>query len=108
MDTRKLTKEYRLAFWTQLARERAESGRNVRAFCEERGLHENTYYYWQRKLREATYSAAAPAGGGAAENRARSERMGGGSGNRAGGAARGNCAGTADSFNRTRRIAAQH
>ena len=34
-------------------RERVESGQSVRAYCENAGIHENVYYYWQRKLREA-------------------------------------------------------
>jgi hypothetical protein len=35
-------------------RERKESGLSIKAFCENEGFHENIYYYWQRKLREAT------------------------------------------------------
>jgi hypothetical protein len=35
-------------------RERKESGLSIKAFCENAGFHENIYYYWQRKLREAT------------------------------------------------------
>jgi len=37
-------------------RERKESGLSVRAFCENAGFHENIYYYWQKKLREAACS----------------------------------------------------
>jgi transposase-like protein len=33
--------------------ERKESGLSVKAFCEGAGIHENSYYYWQKKLREA-------------------------------------------------------
>jgi hypothetical protein len=33
--------------------ERQESGLSIRAFCEKAGFHENIYFYWQRKLREA-------------------------------------------------------
>ena len=56
MDTRKITKEFRLAHWAQIARERAESGKNVRDYCRQIGVHENTYYHWQRRLREASIS----------------------------------------------------
>jgi transposase-like protein len=35
-------------------RERSESGLNVRDFCRQVGIHENTYYHWQRKLRESS------------------------------------------------------
>jgi len=34
-------------------RDRAERELSVRAYCVEAGIHENTYFYWQRKLREA-------------------------------------------------------
>jgi hypothetical protein len=34
-------------------RERKESGLSIRAYCESAGYHENIYYYWQRKVREA-------------------------------------------------------
>ena len=54
MDTRKIAAEYRLAHWTQIMRERSESGLNVRDFCRQVGIHENTYYHWQRKLRESS------------------------------------------------------
>lgn len=53
MDTRKITKEYRLSHWAGIMRERAESGLTVKEFCESAGFHENIYYYWQRRLREA-------------------------------------------------------
>jgi hypothetical protein len=34
-------------------RKRKESGLSIKTFCENEGFHENIYYYWQRKLREA-------------------------------------------------------
>jgi putative transposase len=53
MNTREIAGEYRLAHWTEVMRERADRGISIRAYCEEAGIHENTYFYWQRKLREA-------------------------------------------------------
>jgi len=53
MNTRKIAAEYRLTQWAGIIRERQESGLNVKAFCEAKGFHENIYFYWQRKLREA-------------------------------------------------------
>lgn len=53
MDTRKIASEYRLSRWSQVMREREDSGLSDKAFCKEVGFHENVYYYWQRKLREA-------------------------------------------------------
>jgi putative transposase len=67
MDTRKIAGQYRLTQWSEVIRRRTESGLNVRGFCDREGIRENTYYYWQRKLREAACGetgAALPAPGG--------------------------------------------
>lgn len=53
MNTRDIAAEYRLSHWAGIIRERAERGMSIRLFCRETGIHENTYFYWQRKLREA-------------------------------------------------------
>ena len=53
MNTRKVAAEFRLSYWAQIMNKRQESGLSVKAFCENAGFHENIYYYWQRKLREA-------------------------------------------------------
>ncbi len=53
MNTREIAAECRLAHWTQIIRRRSESGLTIKAFCANEGYHENIYYYWQRKLREA-------------------------------------------------------
>jgi putative transposase len=52
MTTREITNEYRLTQWAGVIRRRVESGQKIREFCETEGIHENTYYYWQKKLRE--------------------------------------------------------
>ena len=44
--------EYRLQHWSGIIKECKESGLSVRAYCESAGIHENRYYYWQKKLRE--------------------------------------------------------
>ena len=36
---------------------RKESGLSIKAFCENAGIHGNTYYYWQRRLRLAESGA---------------------------------------------------
>ena len=53
MNTREIASEYRLSHWAEVMRKRQESGLSVKAFCESAGFHENIYYYWQKKLREA-------------------------------------------------------
>ena len=52
MKTRYIAAEYRLSHWAQIVRERNESGLSVKAFCRKVGMHENKYFYWQKKLRE--------------------------------------------------------
>jgi hypothetical protein len=59
INTREIAKEYRLAHWSQIMRERSESGLSIKAYCERAGMHQNVYHYWQRKLREAAVIAAA-------------------------------------------------
>jgi putative transposase len=53
INTRQIAAEYRLEHWAGIVRERSESGLTVKAFCESAGLHPNSYFYWQRKLRES-------------------------------------------------------
>ena len=53
MNTRYIAAEYRLSHWEQIIRKRNESGLSISAFCENFGIHTNTYFYWQKKLHEA-------------------------------------------------------
>lgn len=51
-NTRVMTANYRLQKWTSIIQKQKESNLNIRAYCEEIGISEQSYYYWQRKLRE--------------------------------------------------------
>jgi len=53
IDTRKVKTEYRMGQWTQLLREKAGTGESISVFCNRIGVNKNTYFYWQKKLREA-------------------------------------------------------
>ena len=53
MNTREIASEYRLMQWSQALQERKARGETIGAFCESRGVSRNTYFYWQRRLREA-------------------------------------------------------
>ena len=53
MNTRELATEYRLAQWSQMLQERVASEESIQDFCLRKGVSRNTYFYWQRKLREA-------------------------------------------------------
>jgi transposase-like protein len=50
--------EYRLQGWAEIIRECQASGLTNREFCTQRGIGEKTYYYWLRKVREATAASA--------------------------------------------------
>jgi len=52
MDTRKVAAEYRLVQWAQMLGARVESGQSIKEFCRIAGISRNTYFYWQRKLRQ--------------------------------------------------------
>lgn len=45
-----LSKQERLDTWTTIIMECRNSGMSVRSWCQENGLNEKTYYYWQRRL----------------------------------------------------------
>jgi transposase-like protein len=53
LSPKEMTKQVRLTQWAQIVHERKESGQSNRAWCRENGINEKTYYYWQRRLREA-------------------------------------------------------
>jgi len=53
MDTKKVATEYRLSQWAQMIQTKLNNGQNVKDFCQSSGISKHTYFYWQRKLREA-------------------------------------------------------
>jgi len=52
MNTREIATEYRLTQWAQAMQDRVAKGESIQTFCENKGISKNTYFYWQRKLRE--------------------------------------------------------
>ena len=59
MDIKKVSKNYRMSQWAPKIKECKESDLTVTRFCEKNGLSENSYFYWQRKLRETACEALA-------------------------------------------------
>ena len=53
MDTQKIARQFRLSEWSEAVKERIASGQSVDAFCEARRISKATYYYRQKKVREA-------------------------------------------------------
>ena len=60
MNTRHIAEEFRLSHWAGIMRERQASGLSIKAFCKSSGFHENVYFYWQRRLREAACQGLIP------------------------------------------------
>jgi len=56
MNMRTIAAEYRMQRWAEIIKECKESGLSIRMYCKNAGIHENTYFYWQKKLRETVYN----------------------------------------------------
>ena len=54
MNMREIAVEYRLTHWAQIVQDRNGSGLSIKAYCKSAGIREYQYYYWLKKLREAT------------------------------------------------------
>ena len=54
-----MKREMKLAEWTRLIQQRTESGKSIKAWCDEQGIRRRLYYYWQKRVREATIKNAA-------------------------------------------------
>ena len=44
MNTREIAAEYRLKHWAKTMQERLASGKSIREYCKEAGMHENVYF----------------------------------------------------------------
>ena len=53
INTREIAKEYRLSHWAQIMQDRVVSGISIKEYCKQIGICQNTYFYWQRRLRTA-------------------------------------------------------
>ncbi len=69
------TQAARLDFWRQFIAKQPQSGMSVRAFCQQDGTSEYSFYHWRKRLREqipmkfalVETSRSAPAGVAAVE-----------------------------------------
>ena len=52
MSMREATDDFRKARWSQIIQTQAQSGRNIKDFCEAMGISRHSFFYWQRKLRK--------------------------------------------------------
>ena len=56
----KLNQHDRLILWTERVAACRSSGKSVRQWCQENGIAEKTYYYWQRRIYDLAKSKAEP------------------------------------------------
>jgi len=54
MNSREVATQYRMAKWALIIQDCKASGESVKEYCQSRGLSRDSYFSWQRKLREAT------------------------------------------------------
>ena len=52
--------EYRAQSWAMLIQESKPSGLTNKEFCEQRGISQKSFYYWQRKLRSHIIESSEP------------------------------------------------
>ena len=52
--------EYRAQTWAMLIQESRTSGLTNKEVCEQRGISEKSFYYWQRKLRSHIIESSEP------------------------------------------------
>lgn len=57
MNTKDITRQYRLNQWVEIVRECRSSGQKVTAWCSEHGYNTKSYYYWLRCVRTAASEA---------------------------------------------------
>ena len=50
--------EYQLEQWSILIRERLDSGKSVRSWCEENSVTLRKYYYWLKRVRQEHFDDA--------------------------------------------------
>ncbi len=54
MDVQKLTHEVRLQQWSKTVKDCRSSGKSVKSWCDGQNINIKTYYYWQKKVCQAT------------------------------------------------------
>ena len=53
MTVKETAHAYKLGQWTELICDCKASGKSVKTWCEEQNVCIKTYYYWQKRVREA-------------------------------------------------------
>ena len=64
MNTREVTRNYRLNQWTGIIRECRSSGQTVSSWCADHDINPKSYYYWLKQVRKAACEALPSIGTG--------------------------------------------
>ena len=51
-----MTKEDRATYWQKLVQEQAQSGVNAAAFCKDRQINPQRFYFWRRRFKDESDS----------------------------------------------------
>jgi hypothetical protein len=57
LNTKEVTKQYRLNKWMEIIRKCRSSGQTVTTWCTEHHVSTKSYYYWLKRVREAACEA---------------------------------------------------
>lgn len=52
-ETRLITSQSRLQYWSEVFADRKQSGMKVDDYCQQNNISHDQYYYWLRKVRES-------------------------------------------------------
>ena len=53
MDTREITKEYRLSQWAEIIQARNESGKSIKEFCENNGIENVVNFVYEESVKKS-------------------------------------------------------
>lgn len=56
-EIQNVKRELNLRQWSDIIADRQASGKSIKQYCKEHHLRENTYYYWQKIIREQTIAS---------------------------------------------------
>jgi transposase-like protein len=60
LNTREVTRQYRLNQWTEIIRECRNSGQTISAWCAAHNVNSKSYYYWLKLVRTAAFESLPP------------------------------------------------
>ena len=53
-----VTNQVRMTKWSEIIKDRCESGLTIKEYCAEHGISRDAYFYWLKKIRESAVASA--------------------------------------------------